>query len=143
MHTIAHTPPSLEASFIVSRLGGYIVRHFIGDMMFLENIMVDTFIADRDIWDRIRTQTAAIYAERDTLKRMAHRKKRVLTFFDYMKSLYAPLKEESLRRGLPKEWCVNPLEAIEADFTSRLNRAMSSAQRNYGDAAKSDSRAAI
>ena len=138
MHTIAHTPPSLEASFVVSRLGGYVVRHFIGDMMFLENVMVDTFIADREVWEDIRTRTTAIYAERDTLKRMTHRKARVVAFFNYMKTMYAPLKEESLRRGLPREWCVNPIEAIESEFLSRLNRAMSSAQRNYGSTGRGE-----
>jgi hypothetical protein len=133
MHTIAHTAPSLEASYVVSRLGGYIVKHFIGDMMFLENVMVDTFIADRDVWDSIRALTTAIYAERDTMKRMTLRKQRVTEFFSYMRSLYEPLREESIRRGLPREWCVNPLHAIETDFYSRLNRAMLSAHRNYGD----------
>jgi hypothetical protein len=74
MHTMAHTAPSFEASYIVSRLGGYIVKHFIGDMMFLENVMVDTFIADRDVWDSMRALTSAIHAERDTMKRMSLRK---------------------------------------------------------------------
>jgi hypothetical protein len=132
IHTMAHTPPSLDASFIVSRLGGYIIRHFIGDMMFIENVIVDTFIANTEVWGELRTLTDAIYAARDTLKRMSIRKNRVSVFFYYMKKLYEPLKEESVRRGLPREWCVNPIGAIESDFKARLNRAMSSATRNYG-----------
>jgi hypothetical protein len=132
LHTVSHTPPSLEASFIVSRLGGYIVRHFIGDMMFLENAMMDTFVSDRQAWDSLKGLTTAIYAERDTLKRMSLRKQRVLEFFLYMKKLYEPLKNDSVRRGLPKEWCLNPLEEIENEFQRRLTRVMSSAQRNYG-----------
>jgi hypothetical protein len=131
IHTIAHNVPSLDASFIVSRLGGYIIRHFLADMMFLENVMVDTFIADTDVWNELRTLTDSIYAERDTIKRMSNRKSRVSIFSEYMKKLYDPLKAESIRRGLPREWCVNPIEAIASEFKARLTRAMSSAMRNY------------
>lgn len=132
MHTVAHTKPSLEASFIVSRLGGYVVRHFLADMMFLENIMVDTFIADDHVWDELRGLTSRIYAERNILGRMTVRKERVQKFFEYMKGQYEPLRSESIRRGLPKEWCGNPFEASETEFRSRLSRAMRSAERNYG-----------
>lgn len=138
MHTISHTQPSLDASFVVSRLGGYIIRRFIGDMMYLENVMVDTFIADGEVWEKIRSRTAQVYAERNVVKRMEHRKARVSIFFNYMKSLYAPLREESVRRALPREWCVNPLEAIQSEFDSRMARAMSSAQRLYGDPAQGE-----
>jgi len=131
IHTIAHNIPSLDASFIVSRLGGYIIRHFLADMMFLENVMVDTLIADTEIWNELRTLTDSIYAERDTIKRMSIRKARVSVFSEYMKKLYDPLKAESIRRGLPREWCVNPIEAIASEFKARLTRAMSSAMRNY------------
>jgi hypothetical protein len=101
-------------------------------MMFIENVIVYTFIANTEVWGELRTLTDAIYAARDTLKRMSIRKNRVSVFFYYMKKLYEPLKEESVRRGLPREWCVNPIGAIESDFKARLNRAMSSATRNYG-----------
>jgi len=132
MHTISHGAPTFESDYVVSRLGGYIVRRFIADLMYLENVMMDTFIADEFVWNELKQQTNAIYAERDIIKRVRIRKTRAQTFFHYMKSLYTTLHDESVRRGLPREWCTNPLKSLEADFEANLLRAMSSAERNYG-----------
>jgi hypothetical protein len=132
MHTISYSRPDFDASYIVSRLGGYIIRHFIADMMFIENTMMDTFIADRDVWENLKDLTTQVYSERDTIRRMRARKRRVVAFFDYMRRLYAPLRDESIRRGLPKEWCGHPFEAIATQFETNLQRAIRSAERNYG-----------
>jgi hypothetical protein len=132
LHTTSHRPPTLESSYVVSRLGGYIVRHFIADMMYLENAMMDTFIADSDAWHALREETDAIYAERDVIARVRIRKARAQRFFQYVKSLYDPMHQESIRRGLSREWCTHPMQAVERDFESNLLRVMSSAERNYG-----------
>lgn len=50
----------------------------------------------------------------------------------YMSELYTALYEESIRRGLPKEWCAHPLRNMQVEFDSNLKRALASAQRNYG-----------
>jgi hypothetical protein len=132
MHTISHGAPTFESDYVVSRLGGYIVRRFISDLMFLENVMMDTFIADEGVWNLLKQQTDAIYAERDIIKRIRARKTRAQAFFNYMKSLYTILHDESVRRGLPREWCSHPLQSLETEFEANLLRVMSSAERNYG-----------
>ena len=132
MHTASHGAATFEAGYVVSRLGGYIVRHFIGDLTFLENVMMDTFIADGKVWGDLKQQTTEIYSARDIIKRIKIRKARAQEYFQYMKAMYDRLYEESIRRGLPKEWCTHPLRAIEKDFNTNLLRAMSSAERNYG-----------
>jgi hypothetical protein len=68
MHTVSHGAATFETDYIVSRLGGYIVRRFIGDLMYLEN--VDTFIADDKVWETLKGFTSEIYAARDIIKRI-------------------------------------------------------------------------
>lgn len=132
MHTTSHGKATLESNFIVSRLGGYIVRQFIADMMFLENVMMDTFIADKSTWDEIYRLTNDIYTNRDTVKRIAIRRDRATKFYDYMTEIYAPLRDESIRRGLAKEWCTNPLVDLRSRFDTNLQRVARSAERHYG-----------
>src|SRR3569623_441382 len=132
MHTVSHSAPTFESNFIVSRLGAYIVRYFICDMMFLENTMMDTFIPDDGMWLGLRAQTDAIYAERGTVKRLGLRRERVQTFYDYMLLLYTPLRDESIRRGFTTAWCAHPFEAAQNQLQPNLTRATRSAERNYG-----------
>lgn len=132
LHTVSHTAPTLESSFIVSRLGGYVVRHFLSDMTYLENVMMDTFIADTPTWEKLRSMTSVIHASRDIVKRMSLRRERVLFFHEYMAHLYKPLREDSVRRGLPKHWCGDPFEASANLLRSNLEKVMGSAKRFYG-----------
>ncbi len=104
IHTTSHSSPSFESNYVVSRLGGYIVRHFIANLMYLENVMMDTFIADEKVWEELKTKTGQIYAQRDIIKRVRSRKARAQTFFQYMKASYDFLHDESIRRGIPREW---------------------------------------
>lgn len=132
IHTTSHTPPTFESSFIVSRLGAYIVRYFLSDMMFLENVMMDTFIPDADTWNSLRAQTDAVYVQRDIVKRLALRRTRVQSFYDYMTALYTPLRDESIRRGFSSAWSTHPLENSRSQLVTNLSRATRSAERNYG-----------
>jgi hypothetical protein len=132
MHTTSHSAPTFESDYVVSRLGGYVVRRFIADLMYLENVMMDTFIADENVWETLKEQTAQIYAERNIIRRIRIRKARALEFFKHMKKLYDTLYDESIRRGLPREWCTHPLRTLEKDFEKNLLRVMSSAERLYG-----------
>lgn len=135
MHTTSHGAPTFESNYIASRLGGHIVRNFIGNFTYIENVMMDTFISDERVWNELRSQTSAIYAQRDTMKKLRIRKDRAVTFFNFMRDEYDQLHEESIRRGLPKEWCAHPLKAIQHDFENNLKRALASGERNYGPGA--------
>jgi hypothetical protein len=131
-HTASQGAPTIESNFLPSRLGGHVVRNLIGNVMFLENVLMDTFVADDAMWTDLRRLTDEIYATRDTIARFRIRKTRVELFFDYLKRCYTPLRDDSARRGLPREWCTHPLEAIESQFRENLARASRSAIRNYG-----------
>jgi len=127
----------MEANYIPSRLGGYVVRDLISNFTFIENVMSDTFIADPSIWEQVRELTDRIYAERDVVKKLQIRKQRAEVFFAYIRESYSPLRAESLRRGLPSQWCSHPLESAERQFLENLKRATRSAERNYGGGAES------
>ena len=99
--------------------------------MFLENVMMDTFISDEIVWRHLRELTDQVYAERDMIRRLGFRKARAEVFFGSMKDRYSPLCEESARRGLPAEWCGHPLQAIEQQFRENLRYALRSADRVY------------
>ena len=79
--------------------------------------------------------TGKIYGERNTIAKLKLRKERAQVFYGYMTGLYNGLYEESLRRGLPKEWCSHPLRMMATDFENNLKRALASAERNYGPSA--------
>jgi hypothetical protein len=136
IHTTSHGAPTFESNYVVSRLGGHIVRNFIANFVFIENTMVDTFISDDAIWAELKALTSKIYSERDTIAKLRVRKQRAQVFYDYMGGLYNGLYEESIRRGLPKEWCSHPFRTMASEFGNNLRRALASAERNYGPAAQ-------
>ncbi|WP_200341600.1 hypothetical protein [Rhodovibrio sodomensis] len=133
LQTAGQTEVSLEASFIPTRLGGYIARELIANIMYLENVMMDTFIPDEDVWTELRDLTDKIYDERDILARFNIRKERTRRFFEYMKEMYRPLEEEARRRGISTDWCSNPISDAKSKFDENQRRATRSALRNYGD----------
>src|SRR3954464_14323840 len=73
-----------ESNYVVSRLGGHIVRNFIANFVFIENAMVDTFISDQTVWTELKALTARIYAERNTIPKLKLRKQRAQVFYEYM-----------------------------------------------------------
>lgn len=132
LHTTTHGAAKVESNYIPTRLGGYIVRHFLSDMMFLENIMMDTFIPSRDVWDELYNLTGQIYAQRNTIRRLETRIDRVRCFFKYMMDLFEPLRTESIRRGFRSEWCSSPLGLARSQLETNLEGARASALRIYG-----------
>jgi hypothetical protein len=130
--TTTHEEPSGASSFFPTRLGGYVVRYLITNLPFLEAVMMDTFIADPDVWEVLKKQSERIDSERNTVERLKVRVERASTFFEYMRSLYDPMRLEAQRRGLPAEWCGDPLGEVERQFRINLDRALKSARKHYG-----------
>lgn len=133
--TTSHAAASFEASFVPSRLGGYVVRHLLGTFVYLENIMVDTFISDGKVWEELKSLTEDVYRERDVVKKLRVRKERVRKFFNLMCTQYDEIRNEAQRRTLGMEWCGHPLRELNGALNRELERAMRSAEINYGQAA--------
>lgn len=133
LFTGAHGEPSFGSGFYPSRLGGYVVRYLIADPTFLEAVMMDTFIAERSIWENLKAISEAIDSERNVVARLKLRHRRIVTFYDYMHKQLAELVAEAQRRALPPEWCGNPMLEAERQLRTNLERALNSAMRNYGD----------
>ena len=129
--TSSHSEASFEANYAPSRLGGFVVRNLISQLAYVENVMMDTFIADEEAWTKIKATTEEVYSERDVVRRLEKRIQRARSFYEYIEDLYAPLRGESIRRGLSAEWCGNPLEEMKADFERNTDYALKSAKRNY------------
>lgn len=127
--TAAHGAASLSSSFAPSRLGGYVVRELISDFTFLENTMFDTYISNTIVWEDLRSLSQQIEEERGILKRVQLRKDRALRFFNEQIQIYNPLLLESQRRGLPAEWCHDPLKDRQHELRSNLAKAIDSARR--------------
>jgi hypothetical protein len=136
--TASHSSATLEASYVPTRLGGYIVRDLITNMTFLENVMMDTFIADDEIWNILKNLTTAIYATRDTIQKLNIRRQRVGIFYDFMSKSFDLLHEEGARRGLPSEWCSRVMHGKRPDLIRNLTQVARSAERNYGPKAERD-----
>ena len=127
--SVSHTDLTEFSSVVPSRLGGYVVRELLQNFVFLEAMMMDTFIPIEEKWDRIRQITTEVDRERDTYKKIKLRCERIRLFFGLMREMYQQLSDEAGKRGLPIEWCKNPFEVAGLD--TELQRVDSSARRNY------------
>lgn len=125
----SHSDVSEYSSIMPSRLGGYIVRELLHNMVFLEAMLMDTFFPDESVWAGIRKTTQDIEQERDTVKRVGLRTDRVKIFFDMASAMFSQLTAEAVQRGLSREWCVNPF--VENDINNELTRVRTSAAKNY------------
>jgi hypothetical protein len=128
----SHQEYTRESIVIPSRLCGYVVRDLIGRMMFLETVMFDTFIGDDSTWDAIKENMRLIYRERDPYKRVGIRREVVTTFFEFLEGRLERIVGEARARGLPPQWCVNPLTKAKVALREDISRALNSARLNYG-----------
>jgi hypothetical protein len=132
VQTLGQATPALDANFNPTRLGGYIVRHLIGNFTFMQHMMMDTFISDEQVWTNLRQLMTGVVAEKDVLARMDLRAAAANAFFDYLRSRYDPIHEHSVAQKLPAQWCTHPLKAIDSVFRSDVRAALRSANNNYG-----------
>ena len=129
LFTASHGDASLAASYIPSRLGGYVVRDLVANFTFLENTLYDTYIADPKVWQQIKAISYQVDSERQMLPRIKNRVNRLQVFYDYMNHCYTPLVLEARKRGLPTQWCGNPLEERKRDFRDEMSKVLFSARR--------------
>lgn len=132
IHTKSHGKAEITSSYFASRLGGHIIRRLISDFTFIENILMDTFIADKDVWESLKSLSYQISDERNVVSRIKLRSDRCKQFYRYMLNQYLPLLEEATKRGLEPSWLSNPLEEMYTEFEENTEKAVSSAIRNYG-----------
>lgn len=136
IHTSSHSKADVKSNFYPSRLGGYVIRDLIVNFTFLENVMMDTFIASKLVWDKLKSLTSDIANERDVVKKIQARADRIVIFYDYMNELLIPLVEEANKRVLDKNWVTNPLVEMRAALNDHLRKVIDSANRNYGKNSK-------
>jgi GTPase SAR1 family protein len=136
IHTSSHDKPNLNSSFYPSRLGGYVVRNLLIDFAFLENVLMDTFIASKSIWESLKNLTNIINDERNVVRKIKSRIKRVNVFYEYMNDLYKPLVEEANLRGLDANWLANPFLEYKDELEGITNRILASAIKNYGSSSE-------
>lgn len=133
IQTISHTEASLTASYIPTQLGGHIIRIFMSDFTYCENVMMDTFISDDEDWKYLREHSEKILSSRfNILLRLRLRKERATRFFEHMSGLYKAFHEEARKRSLSSEWCVDPFDEARKKLQENLQNATRSAERNYG-----------
>lgn len=131
IHTASHDVASVNSSYYPSRLGGHIIRELIGNLTFIENVMMDTFIGDDDVWTKLVSYEKEIHTTRDVVRRLKIRTNKAKDFSNYMLSLYNTLLEEASMRSLPKEWCANPILEATSMLEKNCISALASAKRNY------------
>lgn len=129
LFTASHGEASLAASYIPSRLGGYVARELISNFTFVENTLFDTYIADTQIWQSIKAISYQIEGERQMLPRIKLRIQRLRLFYDYVNKSYAPLMLEARKRGLSAQWCGSPFEERRRDFRDEIAAVLASARR--------------
>lgn len=131
LFTASHTPASISSSFIPSRLGGYIVKELVSNFTFVECMLFDTYISDINTWNGMRSLSSRIESERDIVTRVRLRVNRARIFYDAMEKLINPLVMQAINRGLPVQWCSDPLKERRSDLRREMMRVIRSAKRNY------------
>ncbi|TBU81022.1 hypothetical protein DNK06_07840 [Pseudomonas daroniae] len=132
-YTGGHGEADFKSSYYPSRLGGYVVRDLMSNFMFVENMMMDTFVADEKVWTNLNQLGRDISNSHNSRTiRVAYRIERVKTFHSYMAELYSVLCDEAIRRALPKEWHINVLKETYPLLEVNMRTALESAERNYG-----------
>lgn len=131
IHTKSHGNAEITSSYFASRLGGHVTRSLLADFTFIENVLMDTFIADKEAWEALKSISQKIEYERNVVTRIKLRAAKCETFYQYMIAQYKPLLEEAVKRGLDNIWLSNPLEEMYAALKQDIGRAISSAERNY------------
>jgi hypothetical protein len=132
VQTVGQAVPTLDANVNPTRLGGYVVRHLIGNFTFMQNMMMDTFIAQDGIWTNLRQMVDRIVVEKDVLVRMDLRAASATTFFDYLRVQYDILHGHSVTKKMPSQWCTHPFRATDSVFRNDVTSAVRSAHLNYG-----------
>ena len=132
IHTKSHSKADITSSYFASRLGGHIIRNLLSDFTFIENILMDTFIADREDWKCLKELSQQVVDERDVVSRLKLRGERCEKFYSYMSTQYIPILKEATKRGLDPVWLGNPLEEMFPELKANIGKAISSAMRNYG-----------
>lgn len=131
-HTKSHGKADFSSSYFASRLGGHVLRNLISDFTFIENVMMDTFVADKTCWDQLKNISTQVQEERNIVDRIKLRAERAEVFYEFMLSEYIRILNEALKRGLDPVWLTNPLEELRNTLDANLKKAVQSAIRNYG-----------
>ncbi|MCF7500643.1 P-loop NTPase fold protein [Pseudoalteromonas sp. L1] len=132
IHTKSHGKADINSGYFASRLGGHIIRSLISDFTFIENILMDTFISDKTVWNELKEISQSIVDERDIVSRIKLRARRCEIFYIFIQNQYKPLLEEASKRGLEPAWLSNPLEEMQPELKKNTLKAIASAKRNYG-----------
>lgn len=130
LFTKSHQDWTEESIVVPSRLCGFVVKVLVAKLAFVETVMFDTFVPDRDAWELIRSNMAAVYRERNTVKKFGIRKEIAAVFFKACEDNIEKLVQSARSKGLPPQWCSNPLSAVGDEFNANLAHALRSAVRN-------------
>lgn len=137
IHTASHDKAEFSSNYYPSRLGGYITRDLISNNTFMENVMMDTFISDENVWNTLSEIGRKIQnSSGDVIKRLEFRFEKINVFYDYLSMLYNQILSEGQKRNLPKEWKSNPFDEAKNNLNKHMEVALASAHRNYGDSGK-------
>lgn len=135
-HTKSHGKADINSSYFASRLGGHIIKSLIGDFTFIENILMDTFISEKEQWEQLKSISSSIQEERDIVRKINQRIDRIKIFYELMISQYSILLSEATKRGLDPIWLSNPLIEMKDTLWGNCDKAYTSANRIYGENAQ-------
>jgi hypothetical protein len=121
-----------SGKFRPTRLGGYLLRKLISEFMFVENMLMDTFIPDKNVWIELDELCRQIDEAPNKIERLRLRVQRAKIFYDSVLAEYDKIKALAVKKGLPPEWCISPIADRYRQFVSDYERATlsASARRN-------------
>lgn len=128
----SHQEYSAESVLVPTRLCGYVVRELIAKLIFIENIIFDTFIYDDGVWSQIKVGMREVYNEGRPVEKLKKRKELARLCYDWLEAELQKLCIEAANRNLGPFWTSNPLSRLRLDFENELERALRSAAKNYG-----------
>lgn len=78
---------TIDTSIFITRPGGYLLLRLSSSMVYVEECMYDTYIADPDAWRKMTGLTYSIEREHDRKKKLKLREERLAVFLGYLNDI--------------------------------------------------------
>ncbi len=123
-----------ESVVAITACGAYYYKQLCRTFVYVESVLMDTAITDRDAWNELEELSIRIENTREIAPRMEIRGKRVEKFLDYLKGI----EEISLNQGNARDSHKGTVDTLRAAVSEQVKRAVKSALWRYGKKSTED-----
>lgn len=111
----------------ITKTGGYYISVLTHKLVYLETILLDTAIHDKELWNKLAIKTEEIENLYEVTPRLTKRTERVEIFLNYLQEI-----ENNVLSKIPNSDYLRHIDKISISLKSEIHRALSSSRKYYG-----------